>query len=392
MDEKRILIVDDEAHIIKSLSRLFMDTDYEVFTADSAEAGLKIIADEKIDLVISDMRMPFMDGYDFLKLVKEKCPNTIRVILSGYSEETTIFKAILHDVAKIYILKPWDNTELLKRIAQLFETEDILKSRNLLNTINNIELPTIPSSYQCILSMIEKDYDITVITEEIEKDPAISSKLLHLANAAIYGLKTGSVKKAAIYIGLQSLKNLMFSMSIINADSTPLSENEYMERLWKHSVLTSKTLHIIYQEFLHKSIPEAAQSAGILHNIGEIVMLKNYKSAFYQLRNSSLNSNISIIDAEKTEYTVSHQELGGHLANWWGLPFQIVEVALFHHNPLDDQVIHTTLVDSVHIAQYYAWELLGEAECSPLYTEAFERNDINKQDFDTYISNFNFDE
>ena len=152
---KTILLVDDEMQILKALSRTFFDTDYEIITASGGEEALQILEKTKVDLIISDMRMPLMDGYEFLKIAKERQPDAIRIILSGYSDEMTIFKAIFHNIAKIYFLKPWNNEELLKRIVQLFETEEQLKSKNILQLINNIELPTIQSSYEKILFMIE---------------------------------------------------------------------------------------------------------------------------------------------------------------------------------------------------------------------------------------------
>ncbi len=106
---KKIPIVDDEVQILKALSRVFFDTDYAIFTAESGQAALSLLEQHEIDLVISDMRMPLMDGYELLSKVKETYPDIIRIILSGYADESTVFKAILHNIAKFYLLKPWHN-------------------------------------------------------------------------------------------------------------------------------------------------------------------------------------------------------------------------------------------------------------------------------------------
>jgi len=110
---KKILIVDDEVQILKAMSRLFMEKDYEIYTAENGMSALTLLANTEIDLIISDMRMPLMNGNELLSTVKEKYPKIIRIILSGYADEKSMFKALLHNVAKLYIFKPWKNAELL---------------------------------------------------------------------------------------------------------------------------------------------------------------------------------------------------------------------------------------------------------------------------------------
>lgn len=383
---KKILLVDDEIQILKALSRIFFDTDYEIYTAESGEAALKFLENTEVNLVISDMRMPFMDGYELLSQIKEKYPKVIRTILSGYSEEKTIFKALLHNVTKMYIYKPWNNEELLQYIQQLFETEDLLNSKDLLLLINDMEeLPTIQSSYQRILNLIDQDQDIQQICTEIEKDIAISTKLLHVANSAIYGVKTGSVRQAAVYIGLHNLKSLIFSTSIINSDFVSNAERKYTEKLWEHAFLTNKIQYYIYEKILHKKLPETALSAGLLHNIGLVVLIRNFLVRSLECRKRAEKGLINFVELEMEEFNVTHQEIGGYLVNWWGLPFPIVEVTMFHHKPLDPNIVNTELVSCVHIAQYYAWEMMGETTLSDFQPEVFKRIGITKEQFEEKI-------
>ena len=120
---KKILIVDDEVQILKALSRMFLDTDYEIFTADNSMEALKLLETTEINMVISDMRMPEMDGYKLLSMIKDKYPDIIRIILSGYADEKPMFQALLHNVAKLYIFKPWNNDSFLESINKLFADE-----------------------------------------------------------------------------------------------------------------------------------------------------------------------------------------------------------------------------------------------------------------------------
>ena len=87
---KKVLLVDDEVQILKALIRVFIDCEYDVFTAENGKDALEILERQEVDLIISDMRMPDIDGYELLSRVKELYPNIIRIILSGFSDERII--------------------------------------------------------------------------------------------------------------------------------------------------------------------------------------------------------------------------------------------------------------------------------------------------------------
>lgn len=127
MNNKTILFVDDEAYVLNALKRVAMDEGYTFLTAGSAQEGLEILAEQPIHLVISDQKMPGMTGIEFLKIVRQKYPDTVRIILSGYADLGTIFEAI--DVAGIFrfLAKPWHDEELLLTIRQCLAHYDYLQ-------------------------------------------------------------------------------------------------------------------------------------------------------------------------------------------------------------------------------------------------------------------------
>jgi len=385
---KRILVVSNDNEVQSAMQQTFQGSDYEIVTAESGLWALELMEAVDIDLVISDLRIPLMSGIDLLTKVKEKYPNVIRIIMSGITEEAAVFKAILNNIAKFYILKPWGNLRLLEYINQIFETEDILRSKDLLNLISNIEkLPTIQASYQKILNMIERDSDTSAIADEIEKDYAISSKLLQIANSAYYGLKTGSVKHATIYLGLQNLKSLVYSTAILNTSDSGSSDIQTrIQDLWTHALLTSKLLHYIYEVFLGKKLPETAYSAGLLHNIGTLILINSRLEDYAKVINKAQPKALNLLDVEREAFCVTHQETGGYLVSWWKLPFPIVESALYHHNPLDPKVINQEIVAAVHLAQHYAWILTKQPVVTPLVEEVFDLLGIPKDNFEAAVN------
>jgi HD-like signal output (HDOD) protein/CheY-like chemotaxis protein len=378
------MFVDDEVQILKSLKRLFMDTEYEILTAQSGPDALKLFRENDIDIAICDMRMPVMDGYQLLHAIKRLHPKVIRVILSGYADESIIFKALQQNVAKIYVFKPWNNEMLLKLVEQLFETEQLLSSNSLSLLINEIEeLPTIKESYRRILNVIEKDADLINISNEIEKDQSIATKVLQVANSAYYGVKTGSINQAVTYIGLRNLRSLILSTSIIDEMGSSGNTSKYISDLWKHAFITNKILILIYEKCFKKKLPEIAAAAGLLHNIGIVFMIKNfYKKYCIQIYLESEKKNLDTLKLEKDTFNLTHQEMGGYLLKWWELPFPVVESALYHHNPFDEKIINKEIVHIVHIAQKYAWDQLKRSPNIYFYEDSFHEIKLDKNIFE----------
>lgn len=114
-----VLFVDDEENIVRSLARLFMDEDFTVFTATSADKGLELLeAETDIGVVVSDQRMPGMSGVDFLARVKEMRPETLRILLTGYTDLATVKDAINKGGAYRYIQKPWSDDDLVQTVRE----------------------------------------------------------------------------------------------------------------------------------------------------------------------------------------------------------------------------------------------------------------------------------
>ncbi len=128
-----LLIVDDEPNVIKSLRRLMVDSNHTIITAESGADGLKAFEDNEIDLVISDYRMPGMNGVEFLSKVREKYPATIRIVLSGYADVTAVVEAINDGHVYKFISKPWNDQELLTTILRAFEQQQLQRENTRLN-------------------------------------------------------------------------------------------------------------------------------------------------------------------------------------------------------------------------------------------------------------------
>jgi response regulator RpfG family c-di-GMP phosphodiesterase len=179
----RILCVDDEPNILSSLRRLFRTCGYEVFTAESGIAGLKILETEQpIDLVISDMRMPEMHGARFLELVRASWPETMRLLLTGYADIGSILDSINRGEIYRYITKPWDETDIVLVVRHALERKAIEQERQRLETLTqwqNEELTALNAALETKVeqrtSALKKVHDDLILSNEKLKTNFLTS-------------------------------------------------------------------------------------------------------------------------------------------------------------------------------------------------------------------------
>ncbi|MBU0910202.1 MAG: response regulator [Proteobacteria bacterium] len=186
IEQVKILCVDDEPNVLRALKRLFIDEDYEILTAASGEEGLELLEKEyPVQLVLSDYRMPAMDGVDFLKRVCERWPDTIRIVLSGYADTAAIVAAINEGQIYKFIAKPWDDNELKITIAKALEVYFLNEQNQRLTSElqdSNEELSTINQNLEEIVR--ERTNDILFQNKVLQ----FSQNILHCLPAAVLGI------------------------------------------------------------------------------------------------------------------------------------------------------------------------------------------------------------
>lgn len=383
---KKLLFVDDAPEILSAIKRSFFDSDYEVITAENGREALAIMESEEISLVVSDLRMPEMDGFQLLSAIKKDHPQVIRIILSGYADEKQVLKALQKNIAKVYLLKPWDNELLLKLVEQLFDTEDLLRGTNILSLINNVdELPTIKTSYRNILSLIDQDAEIPQIINAIERDQSIAGKILHIANSAFYGLKTGSVAHAVKYLGLNTMRSLVLTTPIVDAVDAAGRASHFASRQLEIAMRVNRLLSLLYERALHKKMLEMSNIAGLLHNVGKTLLFTIHRKKYLDLTSVAAEQGKDITEAEKDSFQASYTEVGGYLLQWWDMPFPIVEAALYHNNPFDERIVNRELVLAIHIAKKYACTSMGMTDNTAFYPQAFESLEMDQLRFEKEI-------
>lgn len=236
--EVKILCVDDEKSVLKSLERLFLDSDYEIITAISGDEGLEALKNTKpIQLVVSDYRMPGMNGVDFLKKVCKLRPDTVRIVLSGYADTAAIVEAINEGQIYKFIPKPWNDDELKVTITKALE-HYFTNQRNIQLTK---ELEAKNMELQEINNNLEK------LVEERTADLVVQNKILTASQNILDSLPVGVVGIDPEGLVVQCNKRGVEFFSeekgnIIGMDrmeSFPEEVNDFIEKLIINKTLTA---------------------------------------------------------------------------------------------------------------------------------------------------------
>lgn len=387
---KRVLFVDDEVQVLKAIKRIFAESEFEMQFCESAAQALEFMGQQPFDMIITDMRMPVMDGIQLLKEVKRKYPKTIRIILSGYSDEQEIIYTLQSNLAKAYIFKPWDNDKLLNIVTQNLNTDIKPLPDDIILYINNMEqLPTTGARYQNIRHAVEDNKDIAVISGEIEKDQTMTAKILQIVNSAYYGIKTGSVKKALSFIGTNELQNLVLSMEIMDCLLITGKGCKTADKLWNHAYYTNKIQHIIQANFLQKKENHETATAGLLHKIGVVLMIKYYGMEYINLLNAAMESiDANLLELEKDKFGFTHPQISAYLLRWWNAPETIIEAAANYFAPKENMLINKEIVSIIHIAQHYAFQIQNLTGFCTLLPESFSILNLDKSKFDEHFATY----
>lgn len=167
MPQRTILIVDDEEKILKAIQRTLRNEDYQIFTAQGGEEGLKLLEMREFDLVVSDQNMPGMEGVTFLRKVKSEYPQTLTIMLTGAKDIQVAMQAINDAGVYKFIMKPWDDDDLKVTIRRALESLDLVRERDALRErvkSRDTLLQTLEKEHPGI-TQVEKDEDGYLILE-----------------------------------------------------------------------------------------------------------------------------------------------------------------------------------------------------------------------------------
>lgn len=213
-------------------------------------------------------------------------------------------------------------------------------------------IPSIPAVAVKLFELLgDPDVELDRIVETMKYDPAITAKALQLANSACFGSSRSvvSLKDALVRLGTSQVYRLVIAASVQPVLNQPLAGYSMDSgELWRHGVAVGVAAESI-QDLLGSSKSDLAFTAGLLHDIGKLVMGSYVERDFDSIEQKSSKEKISFESAEAAVLDIDHTEVGAELLEQWGFPANLVAVVRWHHDP-NQAPDNQHLVDIVHVA------------------------------------------
>jgi len=317
---KQILFVDDEANVLDGLRVLLRKYRHE-WTMEFALGGpqaLALLEARAFDVVVTDLRMPGIDGLTLLKFLRAHHPHTIRIVLSGDPGRTSALAAV--PLAHQSLTKPCRPGELEALLARASLLGALIGDPEVRGAIGRLdELPSLPTTYARLLRVFEDERSCTAdVAEVVSSDIAISAKILQLANSAFFGTgrQVTSVAQAIPLMGWETVKTLTLTTELFAARGLPAPVRAFAQGLHEHSLVVAQ----LAAELVENRDRREAFAAGMLHDIGRLVLA------------SVMPEEMTGTPAEAT-HKARHAKVGAYLLGLWGLPPAVIEAVARHHDP-----------------------------------------------------------
>jgi HD-like signal output (HDOD) protein len=346
-----VLFVDDEPHVLDGLRNVLrrQRREWDMAFSVGGDAALAELEREPADVVVSDMRMPGMDGAELLARVRDLYPGTARIVLSGHAEREAAMRAL--PVAHQYLSKPFDADQLIVVVNRTSSLHAHLADPTLRGLIAGLDrLPTVPQVYlEITAAAVQPNSTLDDITAIVERDPALVAKVLQVVNSAYFGLRRelGSIREAVQYLGADVLKGLALGGQVFGMARIAPFEGFSLEGLQRHSLHTARLARKLVEG---QSGIDDVFTAAIVHDVGQIVLASAQRDRFAEVRRQAQAERRPYHEVEYEVFGASHAGIGAYLLGMWGLPFPIVEAAAYHHSPRLVPSGERRLLAAVHLA------------------------------------------
>ncbi len=306
-DEHCALFVDDDAQILRGLERMLFtcDTDWSFDFANGGEEALEMLEEQDYQVIVSDMRMPGIDGAALLQRVAATYPDTVRIALSGHTELSAALRSI--PVAHQFLSKPCHPKDILELLGRSLEMRELVREEGIRSAVGGMDsLPPRPELYSKIVDKLADPSSCVVdIAEIIESDIALATRVLRAANNAYFnrGRAIATPRHAVSFLGPSVVRDLTLSMEASRAFSSVPAEE--LDRISSHSMRVAA----IAEEIAPANLKEVAFTAGLVHDVGELVLL-----------------------SQGLDQQALHGKVGAYLLGLWGLPYPVLEAVAFHED------------------------------------------------------------
>jgi HD-like signal output (HDOD) protein len=330
---RSIIFVDDEENLLSGLRRSLRHKRgvWDMRFASGGEQALEMLAERPADVIVSDMKMPRMDGAQLLTEVRRRHPRTARMILSGHADRLSIISAV--GPTQQFLSKPCDSELLIDAIDRVLAIRDLVTDESLRELLGGVEsLPKPPQIYEEMLAIAsDPDCLIEDVVRVIERDLATSAEVLHLVNSSFFGLGSSvdSVARAVTLLGLETIQGLALAGAIFRAEVPPPDEVDSTQLCLRGLNVATRCRRYAVADGWPAAAVNDAFFAGLLCEIGLPVLDAAHPDPWAELARHLLIGEPPqdpwVLDAEQhAAFGCSMTQATAYLLGLWGFPEGVV--------------------------------------------------------------------
>lgn len=379
----RVLFVDDEPLVLSGLQRMLrpLHQQWDMAFVESGGQALDQMAANPFDVIVSDMRMPVMNGAQLFDELSRRFPKTVRIILSGHADKNLIVQCV--STAHQFLAKPCEPEALKAAIARAHSFENSIKSSVLKELIAKMQtLPSVPSLFHEIAQKVRnEDCSLEDIGAIISRDAGMSAKLLKLVNSAFFGLcrPISSPVEAVTYLGIDTIKALILAANAFGSYENQPNHPLNVESVWSHSVqIGNWCRNIAKHENSSRSETDECFISGLLHDVGKLALSVNAPAQYVQALDLARAEDLPMHVAEEQVFGANHADVGGCLLSLWGLPPRVVDAIASHHDPKNGVTESFGPLPALHAAEAFHSESDNTRVGAPVAvdTDFFEKQGL----------------
>lgn len=351
----RILFVDDEPNILDGLRRMLRGFrgEWDMAFAIGGRAALDELSRQPVDIIVSDMRMPDIDGTALLKEVRSKYPNVIRMVLSGQCDT----KSVYHIVGSChqFLSKPCDTEALAKAVRRTLALRNLIHNDRLRQRLAGQTGLSAPSqTYRRLIELLNADcQSAKEVSALIVSDLALSAKILQLANSGYFGAARSmtSPDQAINFLGLDTISALVLSHGVLSElDVDRLPPRIYRDISMRGRTCARIARDIASAEGLDQHAAGHAYVAGLLCEIGILVLADGPSADYERIYWQARESGVRLRELELESLGDSHDIAGAYLLTLWGFPSGVVDAVAFCDTPRQAHGHSFDVLSVLHIA------------------------------------------
>jgi HD-like signal output (HDOD) protein len=345
---KRVLFVDDEPEILAGLKNLLYRERkrWDLVFAQGGQHALEEVRRAPFDVVVTDMRMPELDGAALLNIIKAECPATVRIMLSGQADRELIIRALpaVHQL----LSKPCDVAVLRDTLERSLSGIDVAHDAAIRRIIGGIDnLPTPPDVFFALSRLMQSaTSSATAFAEVVRRDPALTAKILQLVNSGFFatGRTTTSIQDAVVRIGTEQLRYIALTASVFSTTDVTREVRHTLDTIQRTAISAARLAGALAEP----AERDRAFASALLHDIGRLV-LALARPADFAGCGERIDRGEDVLDVEREVFGVDHAQIGSRLLAIWGLPSAIVDAVQYHHDPGSAPEAARRLTGLVHV-------------------------------------------